>query len=256
MRVITLLGALPVLTLACGGVETETSADGLVAVCIENRSAAPAGAWMCGEERVVECTAPGGTHAPTLYVLGETCGGELRPSERGPFAPGTRVIDIRDATVTIPAAPSTQVCSATLTVVDTTPPTITDRGASIWPPNHRMHDFSVADCAAVTDVCDPQLEVAFTYVASDEPLDGRGDGNTEVDAILDCDTVQVRGERQGGSDGRVYTLGVRATDGAGNVREGACTIGVSHDRGGQPRAIPSAQAYRIDAPARCNPFNP
>lgn len=244
-------GSLFLVTASCGGVDTGDASSGLVAVCVDSRASAPADAWICGEDRVVECTAPNGTLVPTVYVIGETCGGELLPSERGPFLPGTRVIDVRDATVTIPPSPTIAICSGTLTVVDTTPPNITDRSASIWPPNHRMHGFAVADCAQITDVCDPQLDVAFTYVTSDEPIDGTGDGNTEPDAILDCGSVQVRGERQGGGDGRVYTLGVRATDGAGNVREGVCTIGVSHDRGGQPRAIPSAQAYRIDAPARC-----
>lgn len=256
MRTSRLFGLLALPLVSCGGLDTSSNADGLIARCVSDRASAPPGAWFCGEERVVECTAPGGTRGPTLYLVDQLCEGELAPSEPGPFAVGTRVIDVRDATATIPARPADRVCSATLTVVDTTAPRITDRAPSIWPPNHRMHSFDVAACAQVTDACDPTLALSFTYVASDEPIDGTGDGHTEPDVVLDCAQVQVRGERRGGGDGRVYQLGVRAVDDSGNVTEGTCTIGVAHDQGRGARPVASAPAYRVDAPARCTASNP
>lgn len=241
------------LVAACGVDGSATGARPLEALCVPDAASVPAGGWVCGEDRVLECTSPQGTSGPTLYVVDAACG-QVTVSDPGPFGLGTRSIDIVDhGALVIPAPPPRALCSATLTVVDTTPPRITDRATALWPPNHQLHRILPEDCAAVTDVCDPQLEVSFTFVASDEPINAQGDGNSDPDVVLGCDAVELRAERQGGGDGRLYTLGVRARDGAGNVAEGTCTVQVAHDRGAHATAVPSAQAYRVDAPARCAP---
>lgn len=250
MRIRTILAtsSLAFAAAACGGdPEVAAGDDALVAVCLDASAPAPSGAWMCGETRVVECTSPT-TRGPTLYVREPTCG-VLSVSDPGPFPVGSVEIDVV-------LDEDRQLCTSTLIVEDTTPPVVTDRRSTLWPPNHQLHHFAVADCAAVTDACDPTLELSFTYVASDEPLNAQGDGNTEGDVVLDCDGVDLRSERQGGNDGRVYTLGVRARDGDGNVTDGTCTVSVAHDQGNRGTAVPSTPAYRIDAPARCATFDP
>jgi len=45
--------------------------------------------------------------------------------------------------------------------------------------------------------------------------------------------VQLRSERQGGSNGRVYKLGWKATDDSGNETEGKCVVVVPHDQSGR-----------------------
>ena len=70
-------------------------------------------------------------------------------------------------------------------------------------------------------------------VSSDEPLNDIGDGNTEIDWQLNGDlTAELRAERAGPRDGRVYTLSVECTDASGNTSLPAtATVSVAHDRG-------------------------
>ena len=70
-------------------------------------------------------------------------------------------------------------------------------------------------------------------------------GRTEPDIVdRGCDGVEVRVERQGGSNGRVYTLGWRATDDAGHSVEGVCEVQVVHDQRGRA-PVRDAEAYRL-----------
>lgn len=125
------------------------------------------------------------------------------------------------------------------------PVAVTTNTINIWPPNHKFHTIGIADCVAVTESCDPDVRAAFVWASSDEPVDDKGDGHHEPDILIDdCGQVQVRAERQGPKDGRVYKLGVRAVDRDGNVAESTCTIVVDHDKRGVQGAD-SGEAYRL-----------
>jgi hypothetical protein len=58
-------------------------------------------------------------------------------------------------------------------------------------------------------------------VTSDEPDDiaGGGDGNTIHDIVIasNCKSVQLRAERDGNGNGRVYTITFKVRDASGNV---------------------------------------
>jgi len=98
----------------------------------------------------------------------------------------------------------------------------------LLPPNHDYHTFTIADLVeAATDACDTSVGtggVVITQVTSDEAEDagghghGGGDGHTLDDIVLapDCRSAQLRIERDGGGNGRVYTVGLRVQDAAGN----------------------------------------
>jgi hypothetical protein len=178
----------------------------------------------------------------TLYVTDgddTSCAGQaLQPSNAGPFVPGTHTIDV--------LADDQVLCSAELTVVDTLPAVPIEHDGTLWPPNHKLQSIDVADCMSATDACDGELRGEFLWASSDEPANDRGDGNHEPDIVLadDCQSIQLRAERQGGGDGRVYTLGVRVVDGAGNETEGQCRVTVAHDQSGRP-AVDSGEAYRL-----------
>ena len=60
--------------------------------------------------------------------------------------------------------------------------------------------------------------VVITQVTSDEPDNGNGDGNTVNDVVIasDCRSVQLRSERAGPLNGRVYVVTLRVKDAAGN----------------------------------------
>ena len=116
---------------------------------------------------------------------------------------------------------------------DTIAPEIVSASASpkvLWPPNHKMVTVNVK--AEVKDACgDTSWKVLS--VKSSQPLNGKGDGNTETDfKILDDHTVSLRAERSGNDkEGRVYTITLQATDEAGNTSERTTvTVTVPHDK--------------------------
>ena len=141
---------------------------------------------------------------------------------------------------------NTATCTTTVTVEDTTPPVITASGEQIvlWPPNHKYRTVEISDCViSVTDICDADVDIddiVITSVSSDEPENakGKGDGNTVDDiVIVDSQTVELRAERQGGGNGRVYTINFGVTDDSGNTETGSCTVWVPHDQGSGSTAI-------------------
>jgi hypothetical protein len=225
------------------------SSGALEVVCVPP-GGAPAGAFVCGATLVTECVSPTGAVGPTLYVTPttSTCSDvTLRASSLGPFSLGPHDVVVTAASST----GTTEVCRARLVVADTQAPTLRDRVPSLWPPNHRFHRITPADCAAVTDRCDASVRMTFTSVGSDEPMNATGDGNTPNDVrAFGCDSVEVLAERRGNRDGRVYTLGVRAVDGSGNVTTGVCHVVVAHDQSGRPTVM-NAPAWRIAAPTTC-----
>jgi len=123
-------------------------------------------------------------------------------------------------------------CGSTLTVVDTTPPVIDSLTATpslLWPPNHKMVAVTVA--VSVSDICDPSASCHISAITSDEPVNGGGDGNTSPDWVITGPlTADLRAERSGQGDGRVYTLTVQCGDGSGNDSTGQTFVFVPHDR--------------------------
>ncbi|HZJ15018.1 MAG TPA: PKD domain-containing protein [Chthoniobacteraceae bacterium] len=95
---------------------------------------------------------------------------------------------------------------------------------TLWPPNHRMVRVRI------TGVSDPNnnATIAITGVTQDEPTNGRADGDTPIDAIINADgTVLLRAERAGKGDGRVYRISFTASDLEGST-SGVVNVGVPH----------------------------
>jgi hypothetical protein len=114
----------------------------------------------------------------------------------------------------------------TVKVNDATPPTIvlTTNAISLGSPNHSYHTLTIANLvASVSDSCDPSVDindVVISQATSDEIENGGGDGNTSNDIVIapDCKSLQLRAERQGGGDGRVYKITRRWPSGCGRAR--------------------------------------
>ena len=121
--------------------------------------------------------------------------------------------------------------NVTVTVVDTTPPEITVSVTpdSLWPPNHKC--VIVEANVTVQDAGDPSPTVTFVSVTSNEPNNGKGDGNTINDiVIIDDYTFEFIAERSGMGDGRVYTITYQATDASGNSAQATATVTVDHNQ--------------------------
>jgi hypothetical protein len=137
-----------------------------------------------------------------------------------------------------------------------------DGGAAnvLWPPNHKLIRFTLESCGPVTDGCEPTDDgpinltgtsrrgaapSRITSITADEPVEvgAGGDGHTtDYDvAIIDDVTFDLRAERQGGGDGRVYR--VHFVDEDGN--DGSCEFLVPHDRGPVSGATDSGTAVTV-----------
>ncbi len=119
--------------------------------------------------------------------------------------------------------------------------------ALLWPPNHQYRPIALV---GATDPERDQVTLTITGVTQDEPLNGRGDGNTSPDAkrATPSNQVYVRSERSGLSDGRVYRIAFTGSDGKGGTCSGtALAVAVPHGRGST--AVDSA-------PSSYNSFGP
>jgi PKD repeat protein len=120
--------------------------------------------------------------------------------------------------------------NVTIEAVDTTPPEInvTVNPDMVWPPNHKYVD--VETVVTVHDAVDPSPTLTLVSVASSEPDNGKGDGNTTNDIVILGDNMfRLRAERSGTGQGRIYTITYRATDASGNSAEASITITVPHN---------------------------
>jgi hypothetical protein len=142
-------------------------------------------------------------------------------------------------TVTTTGACGSASQTATLTVSNS-PPVINVANASItmWPPNHKYENFTMNDFGVTASSgCDGNLtnSVRIVSVTSDELDDnpGGGDGNTTNDIVIaaDCKSVQLRSERDGNLDGRVYTVTFQVTDSVGNIATATALVKVPKSNG-------------------------
>jgi hypothetical protein len=93
--------------------------------------------------------------------------------------------------------------------------------ACLWPPNHQYVCFDAAAFSPViADNCAASPSWEFAACTSDQPDNGKGDGNTVDDCVLAADGQGfcARAERAGDAKaGRRYGLDVVATDACGNA---------------------------------------
>ena len=120
--------------------------------------------------------------------------------------------------------------------------TLPDGAPSIWPPNGDFETvvLSVADGATITHIS----------VFQDEPV------GKKVDAIIDLanNSVQLRAERLGSGNGRVYHIFFTADDGQGNVCTGKLRVGVvPHDQSDAIDAIDDGPLYNSTIPGNIPP---
>ncbi|HVL66903.1 MAG TPA: lamin tail domain-containing protein [Vicinamibacterales bacterium] len=120
----------------------------------------------------------------------------------------------------------TTTTTRTVIVVDTTAPVMSALSVTpttIHVPNHSMIDvglFYTATDATGTPACS-------AAVASNEPANALGDGNTAVDfQVVSPTAVRVRAERSGRGTGRIYTITVTCADASGNQAFRTATVTV------------------------------
>ncbi len=138
------------------------------------------------------------------------------------------------------AASSATPVVRSVNVSDTTPPQLSVVAGPLilTPPDHQYINYPITSLTTgASDTCDGSVgpgSVVITQVTSDEPDNGNGDGNTVNDIVIapDCRSVQLRAERAGPLNGRVYTVTMRVKDASGNSTSKSVKLFVPLDAGG------------------------
>lgn len=113
--------------------------------------------------------------------------------------------------------------------------------ASLWPPNHKLADITIK---GVTTQTGNQVSIRITGITQDEPVNGLGDGDTSPDGFgIGKAMAQVRAERSGTGNGRVYSIAFTAEDDTGGTCSASINVGVPHDQGQEIRSIDDGQFF-------------
>jgi hypothetical protein len=189
------------------------------------------------EDVTAECESPDGTYVEIGVATAEdTCDADVDISSD---APADGIFSLGETVVTWTAVDDSLNTSSDeqlVTVQDTTPPEleITLSPDTLWPPNHKMAAISALITAS--DMCDASPMVSLVSITSNEPDNGKGDGNT-VNDIQDADfgtddrEFSLRSERSGSGSGRIYTVTYEAVDSSGNRTSVTAEVTVPHDQG-------------------------
>jgi hypothetical protein len=114
----------------------------------------------------------------------------------------------------------------TVTIIDTTPPTITSSSASpevLWPPDHALIPIGISIAASDNSGNRPVCSVTAV----------RGNDGTTADdwRITGSLTLVLRSTRSGAGTGRTYRVDVTCQDSAENQTMGTIAVMVPHDQG-------------------------
>ena len=118
--------------------------------------------------------------------------------------------------------------------------------ASLWPPNHKFKSVNVL---GVTDLDGDPITISITSIFQDEEVNGKGDGNTSPDGKgIGSATAEVRAERAGSGNGRVYHIGFTASDGKGGTCSNTVLVGVPKSMGKKGGFVDDGALYDSTLP--------
>ena len=165
------------------------------------------------------------------------------PTPTGQFPRGVNGVSL---VVTDPEGAPSAPDTGLVVVADTTPPVVTCgvSRTALWPANHQMIDVGLS--LSIEEACDPDPDVQILVTSDEHPANVAGAGGAThcPDAIVGTDrSVQLRAERSGTEDGRVYRITVRATDDAGLSGTCTATVTVRKSSGPGGSAVDSGQFY-------------
>ena len=242
-------------TISDGNGGTDTATVNITVTAVNDPPVANA-----GEDQTVECT--GG--AVTLNGTGSS---DIDPGDtlsyvwtEGANTLGTGAtlnvnLSVGVHTITLTVTDSSNASSqdtVTITVIDNSLPVITLTGQTIvlGSSNHQYETINLNSLvASASDACDPTVDlndVIISQVTSDEAENGNDDGNTLNDIVIapDCKSVQLRAERSGTGNGRVYTITFLVRDTTGNTTTATAKVTVPKNNNGTA-AVDDGTQYTV-----------
>ncbi len=175
---------------------------------------------------VLEATSPAGAPASFAVSATDLVSGDVgvsldrQPGSVFPFGVTSVAASAQDDFENVATG------SFLVTVRDTLPPALTTVRASpavLAVPNHAMVPVTVF--VEASDAGDAAPRARIVSVSSNQPDNGRGDGNTTGDWEITGDLgVNLRAERSGALGDRVYTIVIECTDASGNSSRAATTV--------------------------------
>jgi len=145
-------------------------------------------------------------------------------------------------------------CIAVITVTPgTQPPLVTiSEPIELWPPNHKYETIDVTQLVVAggkDGIVYNTDDVFIASVSCDEAEEATSDGEgcTYYDILIagDCRSVQLRKERQGGGNGRVYTIALTSHNGNPDEEPALCYVTIPHDQGRKP-VVDDGAAYTVE----------
>ncbi len=115
--------------------------------------------------------------------------------------------------------------------------------SEIWPPNRNMRNITVQ---GITDPEGDPVTIRISSIFQDEPTKVNPSDMSPDGAGIATSTAQVRAERLGAGDGRVYHIDFTAEDGKGGMCDGEVQVSIPHSQG-QP-AIDSGAVFDSTQP--------
>jgi hypothetical protein len=134
-------------------------------------------------------------------------------------------------------------CYITVRVIgDNLPPTcLTNINVHLWPPNQNFRTINVPLVSHVNDPEGEPLQITSVLITQDEPV------GTEPDArSVGTPKPQVRSERRGGGNGRIYHVTYTAVDSVGWTCTGIIKVHVPRSQG--QNAVDDGQAFDSTVP--------
>ena len=105
----------------------------------------------------------------------------------------------------------------------------------LWPPNHK---FAPVNVTGVTDPDGDPTTITIISIFQDEAVNANGSGDTSPDGQgVGTSTAEVRAERVGGGNGRVYHISFTADDGHGGSCSGEVLVSVPKSQGKKGAAV-------------------
>jgi hypothetical protein len=123
--------------------------------------------------------------------------------------------------------------SRTVEVIDSTPPTVTDRNTHIGSPDGNMRTVELSQCAVADDQCEGFLDInLYGGVDADTPetnaitVNEPGDHSADIEFTPGSSTFSLRAKLNADGSSRVYTVRFTVTDSSGLPTSSQCLIRV------------------------------